>query len=180
MEELLKTGGFFPLSASAERESLVLQHPQEVHRRNAGHMCCLLYSKETTRLPHAASTRAPIGDRVDKILILPGARTFGDRERLPVGLFRKCGRPHVGYPNLDRPQTLLAQPLPMRSNLMPRRLGWSSCSHVHLNDRLHVTYHNGGLAAFLGGKNQTLVTAGVVGPWRETTLCIISEPTASA
>jgi len=37
---------------------------------------------------------------------------------------------------------LLTQPLAMCSDLIARRLGSTSCSHVYLRDGLHVTYHN--------------------------------------
>src|ERR1039458_8753887 len=54
----------------------------------------------------------------------------------------KSRRAHVGNPNLDRPYPLLAKPLAVRSDLIPRRLGVSSWSHLNLSERLHVTYHS--------------------------------------
>ncbi len=56
-------------------------------------------------------------------------RTFGNGDGLTVRLCHKGGGAHVRNPNLDRPQALLAEPLAMRSDLIPRRLGASSCCH---------------------------------------------------
>src|SRR5512146_2838277 len=64
------------------------------------------------------SPRIPIRDSVDEALVPLGVRTLGDRKGLPVRLGQKGRRPHVWYPNLDRPQPLLAQPLAMRSDLV--------------------------------------------------------------
>lgn len=71
-------------------------------------------------------------------------RTIRDSERLPVRLRDKSRGAHVGNPDLDRPQALLAQSLAMCPYLLARRLGSSSCSHSP-HRWLHVTYHDFGL-----------------------------------
>jgi len=50
-------------------------------------------------------------------------RAGRDGGRLAMGFLAECGGTHVRGPNLDRTQTLLAQPLTMFSNLDARRLG---------------------------------------------------------
>ena len=59
-------------------------------------------------------------DGVDERLILILMRPLGDRERLAVRLGLESRRPEVRHPDLDRPQTLLAQPLTVGSRLVPR------------------------------------------------------------
>jgi hypothetical protein len=72
---------------------------------------------------HPTLHRASIRDSVDEALVLLGVRTLGDSDGLSVCLCHKSGRAQVGYPNLGRPRTLLAQLLAMLSNLFTRPQG---------------------------------------------------------
>ncbi len=51
----------------------------------------------------SSSRHAPIGDGIDKVLMLFGMRAPGNSEGLPVGLCHERGRAHVGHPDLDGP-----------------------------------------------------------------------------
>src|SRR5205807_5303745 len=50
-----------------------------------------------------ASLPAPIGDGVDKVLVLLGMGTAGNSQGLPACLCDENGRAHVGHPDLDGP-----------------------------------------------------------------------------
>ncbi len=63
-----------------------------------------------------ASFTAFFRDGVDERLILPGMCTAGDGERLPMRLLDEFGRAHVGQGDLDRPQALLTERFPMRTD----------------------------------------------------------------
>ena len=72
-----------------------------------------------------------------KALILVLVLALGDREGLAVRLGLESRRPDVRHPDLDRPQTLLAQPLTVRSHLVSRGSG-RGC---HGQLRTDVTCH---------------------------------------
>jgi hypothetical protein len=80
--------------------------------------------------PRHASSGAPVRDLVDKMLILCGARTICHGKTLAVRLGRKYRGAHVGHPNLDGPQPLLAQPLAICPDLIARSLGANGRSHL--------------------------------------------------
>jgi hypothetical protein len=64
-----------------------------------------------------------IRDRVDKVLVLPGVRAFGDSKGLPMRLFTERRGAHVGDPYLDGSQPLAAKPFAMGANLLARGSG---------------------------------------------------------
>jgi hypothetical protein len=69
------------------------------------------------------SLTVPARDGCNEGLVLALVLALGDRERLPVrrGLERR--RADVRHPDLDRAQTLPAQPVTVRSDLVPRGSG---------------------------------------------------------
>src|SRR5260370_8541082 len=91
------------------------------------------------RLIGPASFPGSIRNRVDERLIGLRMDALGDGEGLPVRLGLEGWRAHVGDPDLDRPQTLTAQSLAVRSHLVPRRLDLAprglfsyQCTHIRL------------------------------------------------
>ena len=65
--------------------------------------------------PHAPIrvSHAELADGIDRVLVLNGSGAVRRQCRLRVGLVCKFGGTHLGEPDLDGSQPLLAQPLAM-------------------------------------------------------------------
>ena len=59
-------------------------------------------------------------DRVDECLVGGFVLVGCDGSRLTVSLCDELRGPHIGYPDLNGPETLLAHPLTVRTYALPR------------------------------------------------------------
>src|SRR5207244_4119483 len=74
-------------------------------------------------------------------LIPSGESAAGDGLGLPVGRRPEGARPYVRDPDLNRPQSLFPQPVPVGLYLLSRRLPLSRRAHATTpSEWLHVTY----------------------------------------